>query len=205
MGHEPKIYVINRGATRMGRPGSYSTVTSFEVVVRSEQEDPRFPVVIGRALAAAGWRAFAGGVEPYLALQQSEIRTRAFLSELFATMATFALGLAAVGLYGVLAYAVTRRMREFGVRVAVGAQRRDILRLIAHDSTVMVLAGTAVGGFLALGTSFILEAYLIGVYPTDAWTLVISEIVLFVAATLASINPALRAMRANPLEILRAI
>ena len=174
-------------------------------MVRSLREDPRLRIVVERTLRDAGWLVPGGSVTPYLATEQNEIITRSFLARLFVTMASFALGLAAVGLYGVLAYAVTRRMREFGVRVAVGAQRRDILRLIAHDSTVMVLAGTAVGGFLALGTSFILEAYLIGVYPTDAWTLVISEFVLFAAATIASVNPALRAMRANPLEILRAI
>jgi putative ABC transport system permease protein len=187
---DPKTQFVNR------------TVT---LIARTEREDPTFPNVLERTLRSAGWSVFGGGVSQYLANEQSEIRTRGFLARLFAIMATFALGLAAVGLYGVLAYAVTRRMREFGVRVAVGAQKQDILRLIAHDSTVMVLAGTAVGGFLALGTSFILEAYLIGVYPTDAWTLVISETVLFAAAAIASVNPALRAMRANPLEILRAI
>ena len=177
---------------------------SMNLLVRSERDDPGFAIRVQRVLSDAGWRVY-GGVTPYLAVEMAEIRTRKFLASLFATMASFALGLAAVGLYGVLAYAVTRRMRQFGVRVAVGAQRRDIVRLIAHDSTVMVLAGTAVGGFLALGTSFILEAYLIGVYPTDAWTLVVSELVLFSAAALASLNPALRAMRADPLEILRAI
>lgn len=198
---DARIFVVRQdtiGATR-GR-----IRTGINMLVRAQRQDPSFGIRLKRSLEQAGWRVY-GGVTPYLAVEMAEIRTRGFLAKVFGVMAAFALGLAAVGLYGVLAYAVTRRMREFGVRVAVGAQPMDIVRIIAHDSTVMVLAGAAVGGFLALGTSFLLEAYLLDVYPTDAWTLVISEFVLFAAATLASLNPALRAMRANPLEILRAI
>jgi ABC-type antimicrobial peptide transport system permease subunit len=121
-------------------------------------------------------------------------------------MGSFALLLAAVGVYGVLAYAVSRRGREFAVRIAVGAERRDMLRLVLHDGLVMTLAGTALGGFVALWATGLLSAFLEdqNVLPTDVLTLIASELVLIAVATAASLAPALRAMRADPVEILRA-
>lgn len=113
--------------------------------------------------------------------------------------------LAAVGLYGVLSYAVSQRLREFGIRAALGAVRGDLVRLLVRDAAVMVLAGVAIGAFLAMLGPQLVEGWLYNVPPTDAASLVAAEAVLFVAAVLACFVPAFRASRANPIEVLRAI
>lgn len=124
---------------------------------------------------------------------------------MFAAFAAFALLLAAVGLYGVVSYTVTQRMREFAVRVAVGAPRPSLVRLVAHDAVAMTLAGIGLGAFLAMWASTLLGSWLADVYHTDALSLVVAEGVLAVAALVACLHPVLRATRANPIEILRAI
>jgi len=113
--------------------------------------------------------------------------------------------LATIGLYGVVSYSVSQRMREFAVRIAVGAPAREVVTLVTHDAAVMVLAGTGIGAFLAMWGSTLLGDWLYDVHHTDAAALVIAEGVLFLAGFAACIQPALRAMRANPVEILRAI
>jgi ABC-type antimicrobial peptide transport system permease subunit len=173
------------------------------LVIRTARDDPKIAVGVRRAIHAMGPTVY-GWVVPYLYWYQGELRSRTFLAQLFVTMGAFALVLAAVGIYGVLAYAVNRRLREFAVRVALGAQRSDLVRIVLHDGLVMTLAGTGLGAFVALWSSYLLENFLEDVYPTDALTLVTVEAVLITVALAASLAPALRAMRADPIEILRA-
>jgi hypothetical protein len=144
-------------------------------------------------------------VEPWLWFFDTELRARYFLIGVFAAFSAFALALAAVGLYGVVSYSVSQRIREFAVRIAVGAPGRDLVKLVAHDAIVMTLAGVGLGAFLAMWGSTLLGDWLFDVSHTDARSLVVAELVWFGAATLACLQPALRAMRADPVEILRAI
>jgi hypothetical protein len=144
-------------------------------------------------------------VQPWLARWDTEVRARYFLIGIFATFSAFALALAAVGLYGVVSYSVSQRMREFAVRVAVGAARPDMVRLVAHDAIVMTLAGVGLGAFLAMWGSTLLGDWLFDVYHTDARSLLVAELVLFGAAILACLQPVLRATHADPVQILRAI
>ncbi len=190
---EPEIYVVR--AVSGGR---------FPRLLARVRGDPdRLLVPLTRRLRTLG-PMVNGSVFPYLANLQSAMESRAFLAKLFATMGSFALVLAAVGIYGVLAYAVSRRIREFAVRIALGARRSDLLRSVLHDGLVMALAGTGLGAFLAFWTSTLLESFLEDVYPTDAVTLVVTEAVLLAATVAACLAPALRAMRADPIAILRA-
>jgi len=190
---EPEIYVV-RAASVGSQP---------HLVVRATRDPERLAVPLIRKLRALAPRV-NGGVFPYLYGLQSALASRAFLAKLFVTMGSFALILAAIGIYGVLAYAVNRRLREFAVRVALGARRSDLLRAVLHDGLVMTLAGTGLGAFLALWSSFLLENFLEDVYPTDALTLVSAEAVLIAMTIAACLAPAFRAMRADPIEILRA-
>jgi ABC-type antimicrobial peptide transport system permease subunit len=153
--------------------------------------------------ALPGGRALS--VEPWLSGLDREVRARHFLSSVFGAFSVFALALAAIGLYGVVSYSVSQRMREFAVRIAVGAPGRDVVKLVAHDGAVMILAGTGIGAFLAMWGSTLLGGWLYNVHHTDAVSLVVAEAVLFLAGFAACIQPALRAMRANPVAILRAI
>lgn len=141
---------------------------------------------------------------PFDYQRESDIVSRGFLAKMFVGMGAVALGLAALGLYGVLAYAVSRRMREFAVRVALGAEPPRLLKMVLYDGFVMLLAGIGVGAFAALMASRWLDSVLIAVLPSDVVTLVISEAVLISAGLAAAWLPARRASRANPLDILRA-
>jgi putative ABC transport system permease protein len=190
---EPAVYVA-RAASAGRQPW---------LLVRATRDPEQLAVPLTRKLRTLGPQV-NGGVFPYLYGLQGALSSRAFLAKLFVTMGSFALVLAAVGIYGVLAYAVNRRLREFAVRVALGARRSDLVTAVLHDGLVMSLAGTGLGAFVAFWTSFLLESFLEDVYPTDALTLVSVEAVLIAVTIAACLAPAFRAMRADPIEILRA-
>jgi ABC-type antimicrobial peptide transport system permease subunit len=118
--------------------------------------------------------------------------------------AILALLLAAIGVYGVLAYLVTERTREIGLRIALGARPGSVLQLVVGHSLRLSLAGIAVGvaGALLLGPS--IESQLYGVKPRDAATLAAVALSLLAIAILASYIPARRATRVDPLTALRA-
>lgn len=112
--------------------------------------------------------------------------------------------LAAVGLYGIVAYQVGQRTREIGVRLALGAGRRDVLRLVVGDGMRPVAVGMAVGLLLALGATRLLMSFLLGVSPLDAVTFVGGAVILTAVALAASYLPARRAAAMDPVRALRA-
>jgi hypothetical protein len=174
------------------------------VLARAASRDPRIQVQLRRALLTVPG-ATAVSVHPYTWARDASITSFNFLAKVFVAMGAIGLGLAALGLYGVLAYAVSRRMREFGVRIALGAEPRTLFRMVMRDGLVMLLAGTGIGAFGALAAAYLFNAILVGVYPTDAISLVIAEAVLLVVGLAATVAPALRAVRANPIDIIRAV
>jgi ABC-type antimicrobial peptide transport system permease subunit len=121
-----------------------------------------------------------------------------------AVLGAVGLLLAAVGLYGIVAYLVGQRAREIGVRVALGAGRRDVLRLVVGEGMRPVAAGVAVGLVLALGASRLLTSFLLGVSPLDAPAYAGAAAVLTEVALAASYLPARRAAAADPVRALRA-
>jgi ABC-type antimicrobial peptide transport system permease subunit len=114
-----------------------------------------------------------------------------------------ALLLAAVGLYGVLAHAVALRTREFGIRLALGATRWDMLRLVLAHGLQLTGLGLAIGLGLSVGVTRFLQKLLFGVSPTDAVTLVGVALVLSGVALVACYLPARRAMRIDPIVAMR--
>jgi ABC-type antimicrobial peptide transport system permease subunit len=123
---------------------------------------------------------------------------------LIAGFGMVALVLSVVGIYGVISYSVAQRMRELGVRVALGAQRGDIMALILRDGTVLAVAGIAIGLAAAYWLTRYLQALLYGVGSTDVKTYVGGALVLGSVALIASYIPARRATRVDPLVALRA-
>jgi putative ABC transport system permease protein len=111
--------------------------------------------------------------------------------------------LAAVGLYGVLAYSVARRTREIGIRMAMGAQMADVIRLILGQGLVLVAAGGVIGITVALATGRLLRAYLFGVSSADPLTFIAVALLLATVALFACWLPARRAARIDPMEALR--
>jgi ABC-type antimicrobial peptide transport system permease subunit len=135
-------------------------------------------------------------------LDESTVRERLLL-KLASSFGVIALLLAAIGLYGTLAYAVARRTREIGVRLALGAQRGLVLRLVLRESLALVSVGMLVGVPLALFAGYILRGFLFGVKPYDLTTLIGACGVLATAALLAAFAPARRASRVDPMVALK--
>jgi putative ABC transport system permease protein len=123
---------------------------------------------------------------------------------LLAGFAATALLLAALGIYGVIAYSVVQRTRELGIRVALGARGEDVLRLVLRQGLTPVAAGLLLGLCGAAAASRVLQSLLYGVAATDAATYLAVAAFLAAVATAASYLPARRATRADPLTALRA-
>jgi len=135
-------------------------------------------------------------------VDQSTMRERLLL-KLASSFGGIALLLAAVGLYGMLAYAVARRTREIGVRLALGAQPGGVLRLVLGESLMLVLAGMLVGVPLSLAAGYVLRGFLFGVTPYDVTTLIGAGAVLGAVALISAFVPARRAAKVDPMVALR--
>jgi len=126
-----------------------------------------------------------------------------FAASLALAFAGLAVGLAAIGLYGVIAYSVSQRIHDLGVRVALGAGRREILRLVLGEGMALVIPGVVVGAAAALAVSRLISSLLYGVTPTDVTTFLAVGALLAIVTGLASYVPARRATRVDPLDALR--
>ena len=125
------------------------------------------------------------------------------MSRLSGFFAALALVLACIGLYGLLAYEVARRTREIGIRMALGAQHRDLLRLVVGQGIVLALVGVFIGVAAALGVTRFLSSMLYGVRANDPFTIAGVAVLLVVVALAACYIPARRAMRVDPMVALR--
>jgi predicted permease len=128
---------------------------------------------------------------------------RRFLMTLLATFAVAALFLASVGLYGVISYSVTQRTHEIGIRLAMGAQRKDILRLVMGQGLKIALIGTALGLVASIIMTRALSGLLFGVSPVDLISFTLTPLVLSTVAVFASYLPGRRATRVDPIIALR--
>ncbi len=144
------------------------------------------------------------GIASMDSLVAGSIGDSRFYATLVAVFAALALVLAAVGIYGVLSYAVAQRIPEIGVRLALGAAERQIFGLVMGDSLKLALAGLAIGAAGALAVGRGMQSLLFGVAGTDVVTFAATATVLMLVAFVASYVPARRAMRVDPMSALRA-
>jgi putative ABC transport system permease protein len=130
-------------------------------------------------------------------------RPQQLTGNVIAAFAVSALVLAAIGLYGLISYSVAQRRQELGIRAAIGAQPRDLVRLVLGQSLRVTVIGIVWGAAAALAVSRLLSAQLFGVGGGDPRVYTAVALLIFVVALLASALPTLRATRANPLDALR--
>jgi ABC-type antimicrobial peptide transport system permease subunit len=129
---------------------------------------------------------------------------RRFSMEMVALFALTALFLAAIGIYGVISYVVSERTHEFGIRLALGAQRASIMRMVFRQGLGLAIAGAAIGLAVAAEVSRLMAGLLFGVRPTDPLTFAGVSVLLTGVALVACYLPARRAIRVDPIVALRS-
>jgi predicted permease len=172
-------------------------------VVRTQSS--KYPSIeaIRSAIEAMNPRQVAYGFESMDGLIARSLASRRFTMILLAVFAALALVLASIGTYGVICYSVARRTHEIGIRVALGAQKRDVCRLVVGQGMTLALSGVAIGILGAFGLTHVLSNLLYGVKPTDPLTFTAVSLVLIAVALLACYIPARRAARVDPMVALR--
>jgi putative ABC transport system permease protein len=133
----------------------------------------------------------------------ASVAQRRFSMSLLGGFAVLALLMAAIGLYGVLSYSVSQRMHEMGLRMALGANARDLMRLVVGQGIRVVLTGIVAGLLASFAATRLLAGMLFEVSPLDPFTFATTAVVLVAAALLASFVPARRATRVDPMVALR--
>jgi putative ABC transport system permease protein len=136
-------------------------------------------------------------------LVDNSVGSQRFSLALFGAFAAVALLLASVGLYGLVAYTVSQRTEEIGVRLALGATPADVLRLVVRQALGLALAGLSIGLIVAVSTTRLIRSLLFEISPHDPLTFIAVPIVLLVVIVLASLIPARRASRVDPVVAIR--
>jgi predicted permease len=190
---EPAYYV----------PAVQAPLVDMTILVRTKDE----PTAILPALRRTVWSldpdqpiSNVGTMDKIVSDSIAQPRLSMILMGLFGALA---LVLAAVGIYGLLSYAVAQRTQEMGIRIALGAQVRDVLALILKQGLLLVLIGEALGLIGSFALTRVISSLLFGVTPTDAGTFAVVAVVLAAVAMLACYLPARRATKVNPLDALR--
>jgi predicted lysophospholipase L1 biosynthesis ABC-type transport system permease subunit len=175
------------------------------VFVRGAGGDPAaLASAVRRQIRAVDRNHAAYDVRTMRELMRDATARSRFSTIVLSTFAAVALVLASLGIYGVMSLAVVQRTRELGVRLALGADARDLLRMVLGQAMALVAAGAFVGLVGAMIAARAVRTLLYGVAPLDPWAYGISAAVLALAALAATLVPALRATRVNPLDALRA-
>ena len=173
------------------------------IVVRTTDDPLEVVPFLREAVAAAHPRAAVDDVSTMNARLWAAVVQPRFYAVFAGGFAALALFLAAFGVYGLLSYTVSQRRREIGVRMALGAQRGDIVALVVRQGGALVAAGAVLGLLAAAASSRVLESFLYGVGTDDRLTFVAGPLVLVAAALVACWLPARRATRIDPVHALR--
>jgi putative ABC transport system permease protein len=187
----------------INEPFLQNTGSSLNVVLRASGD----PAGLASALRAAVWtidsQLAVAEVQTMDQLISESTTPRRFNLFLLAGFALLALILSAIGIYGVIAYSVVRRVHEIGIRMALGAQHRDVIRLVVGQGLFLLAIGIVVGILGALALTRSLASFLYGIRPADPLTFVCVVVILAAVALLASYIPARRATKVDPMIALR--
>ena len=177
---------------------------NLNIVMRSERDAAALAPGIRRTLSSLDASLPISQLRSMDEVFETAVARPNVIAELLGVFATVALVLAAVGTYGVLAYSITERSREIGIRIALGASARDVLRMVLRQGLVLAVIGLALGLVGAGMLGRLTGTLLFGVAPTDKLTYALVAVFMLAIAAAASLVPARRATRVDPLEALRS-
>jgi putative ABC transport system permease protein len=184
-------------------PFSQKRSTSFNVLVRGAGEPMRLAEAVRRQVLAIDKDQPISNVRTMGEIVARSVAQDRFSVFLLALFAMLALVLAAVGIYGVIAYSVTQRTHEIGIRIALGAHQRGIVKLVLGQSVRVVLLGVGIGLAASVLMTRLMASLLYEVKPTDPVTFVVVSVVIIGVALAATFDPARRASRLDPMVALR--
>jgi putative ABC transport system permease protein len=173
-------------------------------VVRSDRPAEALAAEIKRAVHEVDPTQPVSRLRPADELIADAVARQRFSMVLLAVFGGLALTLAAVGVYGVMAYTVSQRTREMGIRLALGAKASSVLALVLVQGLGMALAGVAIGVLASLALGHLVNSLLYDVSPSDPRVLVLVAVLLSTISLAASLIPAVRATRVDPIEALRS-
>jgi len=179
------------------------TPAGVTVVARTSGDATRFAPLLRRAVAAVDSEQPLSQVKTMAGILSDSLAPRRFAVFVLSVFAAVALALAAVGIYGVISFTVTRRTQEIGVRMALGAQAADVLRMVIRQAMVLAAAGIVIGLAGSLALTRVMESMLYGVRATDPLVFAAVAALLAVMAGVASFVPARRAAGLDPVVALR--
>jgi predicted permease len=195
LNEDPKAFVY--------RPLWQAALNSSSLIVRAEMEPQQLIAAVRRELQELDPRLPIASTKTMTEHLSFALLPARVAASVFGSFGMLALALAAIGLYGVMAYSVARRTRELGIRLALGATTRDILRLVVGQGMRLVLLGVSIGLVAAFGLMRLLKSFLFGVSATDPLIFGAIALLLLVVALLACYLPARRATQVDPLTALR--
>ena len=177
--------------------------SEMTIAIRSSSEGSEVAASLRGSVAALNNEAPVSEVQAMGAVVSGAVSAPAATTSLFVAFACLALVLGIIGIYGVLSYLVAQRTREIGLRVALGAQRRDVLYLVMKEGAKFSLAGIVIGLASAVAVTRLMASELYAVSPLDPLTYLAVAIVMAAVACLACYVPTRRAMRVDPVIALR--
>jgi predicted permease len=177
--------------------------SDMSIIVQSSLEESRLQDSLRRTVASLGAEIPISELKPMSAVVSESVSSSASTTILFVAFASLALVLGAIGIYGVLAFLVSMRTREFGIRMSLGASPRDVLWLVLRDAAQFCLIGVAIGLLSAFAITRLLSSELYGVSPADPLTFLAAAFVMTLVTLLACYIPTRRAMRVDPMVALR--
>lgn len=171
--------------------------------LRTNGEAADYAAAIRRLVSEMSPQLQVTGLQTMTDVVNQSLLQERFTAQVASFFSLFALLLACIGLYGVMSYAVTKRTNEIGIRMALGAQAREVMWMVMREVFLLVTVGTGIGLAAALLTTRLISNLLFGLTSTDPLTLMLATFLLMIVAALAGYLPARRASRVDPLEALR--
>jgi putative ABC transport system permease protein len=182
----------------------YLPARNTGLMIRTEREPTQLTTAVRKALRESDPTMPVFSIMSMEELRRFGFWTQRFFGWMFALFGIIALVLASVGVYGVISYSVSQRTQEIGVRLALGAQPADVIRLVVRNGAVVALSGIVIGLVGAFGVTRVIQSLLIDVSSTDALSFIAVTVFLGAIALFASYVPARRATRVDPLTALRS-